>query len=75
MVNFLENVPKSFRYSIFFAAQSQWAYFPESDSFGTSLRKVSESVQFFQENPDVRESLPSWQDEETLLGNETFDFR
>ena len=46
-----------------------------ADSFGTPIAIVSESVQFFRHNPDARESLPSWQDEDTLLGNETFDFR
>ena len=44
-------------------------------SFGESIAAVNESVQFFLHNPDAREFLPSWQDEETLLGNDTFDFR
>ena len=52
-----------------------WFFLYESHDFGTSIRKVGESVQFFLHNPDARESLPSWQDEETLFGNETFDFR
>ena len=52
-----------------------WRFPYEADSFGTSIRKVNESVQFFWDHPDAREFLPSWQDEETLLGNDTFDFR
>ena len=47
----------------------------EPHAFSTPIAKVSESVQFFLHNPDARETLPSWQDEETLLGNDTFDFR
>ena len=41
------------------------------DSFGTPIRKVNESVQFFLHNPDAREFLPSWQDEETMLERTT----
>jgi len=56
--------------------ESEWhTTFFGVDSFGTPIAKVSESVQFFLHNPDARETLPSWQDEETLLGNDTFDFR
>jgi hypothetical protein len=33
-------------------------------SFGTSINKVIETVQFYHHNPDARETLPSWQDEE-----------
>jgi len=40
-----------------------------TDSFGTSFAEVTESVQFFLHNPDSREVLPSWQEEDT--GSET----
>ena len=56
--------------------ESEWhTTFFRVDSFGTPIAAVNESVQFFLHNPDARESLPSWQDEKTLLGNDTFDFR
>ena len=47
----------------------------DAEDFSVSIAVVNESVQFFLHNPDAREFLPSWQDEETLLGNDTFDFR
>ena len=46
----------------------------EGDSFGTALRKVVETIEFFWRNPDTRETLPSWQDEELLIHNDTFGF-
>ena len=39
-----------------------------ADSFEMSINKVRESVQFFHGNPDLRESLPSWQNDETEIG-------
>ena len=57
------------------ASESDYAVSYYTASFGTPIAAVNESVQFFLHNPDARESLPSWQDEETLFGNDTFDFR
>ena len=37
------------------------------DSFGISIDIVRESVQYYFSNPDLRESLPSWQTDETLF--------
>jgi len=46
----------------------------QADSFGTSIDKVIEGVQFFLHNPDEREMLPSWQEEDSRFGNGTFEF-
>jgi hypothetical protein len=46
----------------------------ESHAFKTPIGEVIEAIQFFLHNSDVRETLPSWQDEEALFGNDTFDF-
>jgi len=37
-----------------------------TDSFGTSFAAVTESVQFYLHNPDSREMLPSWQEEDIV---------
>ena len=47
----------------------------EADSFGQPNAKVIKAVRRFLFNPDVRKVLPSWQDEGTVFGNDTFDFR
>lgn len=47
----------------------------QGDSFGMSIKKVNEAIFFFLYNPDSRESLPSWQNEETVFGNDAFDFQ
>ncbi|MCL2743626.1 MAG: hypothetical protein FWE67_07230 [Planctomycetaceae bacterium] len=61
-----ENTSQVYEYMSFFYC---------ADSFGTSIRKVSESIQFFLHNPDSREFLPNWRDEDTMFGNSTFDSR
>ena len=40
-----------------------------ADSFGMPVAQVREAVFYFQNNPDSRETLPSWQDNEILFGN------
>jgi len=47
----------------------------EVASFRVSIGKVSEALLFFLHNPDSRETLPSWQNEETVFGNDAFDFQ
>jgi len=47
----------------------------EADSFGISIDKVSETLLFFLSNPGARDALPSWHDEETVFGNDAFDFQ
>ena len=40
-----------------------------ADSFGMPVAQVKEAVFYFQNNPNSRETLPSWQDDEILFGN------
>ena len=40
-----------------------------TDSFGVAFDKVIESVQFFLHNPDAREMLPSWQEDDIESGH------
>jgi hypothetical protein len=42
----------------------------ETDPFVKYLDDVIEAVQFYYHNPDQRETLPSWQDEETVFGSD-----
>jgi len=49
-----------------------WQFPFQQDSFGTSIRKVIDAVQFFESNPDLREMLPRWQPQDAMFG--TFDF-
>jgi hypothetical protein len=42
-------------------SQKYFAVNYRPDSFGTSLKKVIEAVQFYYHNPDARETLPSWE--------------
>ena len=46
----------------------------DAHSFGTPIGKAIKTVQFFLFSADSRVVLPSWQSEETVLGNETFAF-
>jgi len=55
------------------APLEHYAVHYRADSFGVSVNKVIAAVQFFQDNPDERTMLPSWQ-EEVLPGNNTFNF-
>ena len=38
-----------------------------ADSFEMSINIVRESVKFFHSNPNLREALPSWQNDETMI--------
>ncbi|MCL2709484.1 MAG: hypothetical protein FWE95_01265 [Planctomycetaceae bacterium] len=42
---------------------------------GIAPDEADMAVRRFLFNPDTRELLPSWQDEGTTFGNDTFDFR
>ena len=46
----------------------------DTASFGTSIGNVIEAVVFNAFNPDSREVLPSWQGEESMFVNDTYDF-
>ena len=39
-----------------------------ADSFSVSIDIVRKTIQFYIHNPDSRETLPSWQDDETMFG-------
>jgi hypothetical protein len=56
-----------------FALEPYWGSY-ESGDFGMAIGKVSEAILFYMHNPDARETLPSWQDDEFTFGNVTFDF-
>lgn len=61
--DFEQEIPKDFH---------SFSY--DAGSFGMSINKVSESIQFFWYDSDAREILSSWHREEIPLGNETFGF-
>jgi hypothetical protein len=56
------------------APLEQWEFPYQADSFGTPIGKVFEAVQFYQFHYDAQETLPSWQNDDTLSSKEIFDF-